>query len=176
MLAIAFTGGPGFGKSTTLGALERRGHKCVAESARAIIRERIRLGLAKRPPAHEFAAQVLRLDQDQYQRVRDIQGLVFFDRGVIDALGMCFELGLHGADELADALRDYPFHSTAFVFPPWREIYATDAERDQSFEEALAVDAAVRRWYRRCGIDLIDVPRLDVQARCDFILGQLPSS
>lgn len=176
MLAIAFTGGPGFGKTTTLCALETRGYKCVPESARAIIKERMRMSLPKRPPAREFAEQILRLDQVQYRRARETPGPVFFDRGVIDALGSCDELGLSSVAGLPDMLKDYPFHSFAFVFPPWREIYTTDDERDQTFEEAVAVDEAVRRWYRRCGFELIDVPCVDVQARCDFILARLPLS
>lgn len=89
MLAIAFTGGPGFGKSTTLAALEARGYQCVPESARAIIQERMRIGLPRRPAAREFAKQILRRDQAQYRGVQRSKGPVFFDRGVVDALGMC---------------------------------------------------------------------------------------
>jgi predicted ATPase len=166
MLAIAFTGGPGFGKTTTLSALETRGYKCVPESARAIIQERMRMGLPKRPPLREFAEWILRLDQVQYRRARKTPGPVFFDRGVIDALGSCHELGLSSVAGLQDILNDYPFHSFA----------TTDDERDQTFEEAVAVDDAVRRWYGRCGIELIDVPCEDVHARCDFILARLSLS
>lgn len=173
MLAIAFTGGPGFGKSTTLAALGARGFKCVPESARAIIHERMSRGLMKRPPAREFAEQIFVLDQAQYLHVRESQGPVFFDRGLIDALGMCDEAGLSSLVGLPQVLEEYPLHHTAFIFPPWKDIYTMDAERDQTFEEAVAVDDAVRRWYRRCGFDLMDVPRVRVDARCNFILAQL---
>ena len=176
MLAIAFTGGPGFGKSTTLAALDARGYKCVQESARAIIQERVSNGLSKRPPAPEFAEQILARDQAQYRRVQNTQGPVFFDRSVIDALGMCEELGLSRTVGLPRMLKEYRFHRSAFVFPPWREIYAMDAERDQTLQEAITVDEAVRKWYRRYGFDLIEVPCVSVEARCDFILAQLPAS
>ena len=176
MLAIAFTGGPGFGKTTTIAALEARGYQCVPESARAIIQERMRMGLSKRPPAEEFAEQILRRDQARYRNMQQTPGPVFFDRGIVDALGMCHEAGLAGSLEIEQVLCDYPFHLEALIFPPWKEIYAQDAERDQTFDEAVAVDAAIRRWYRRCGIDLIDVPRVDVDGRCEFILGRLPVS
>lgn len=176
MLAIAFTGGPGFGKSATIAALEARGHRCVPESARAIIQERVRDGLAKRPPAPEFAAQILARDQAQYKSVKDAHGPVFFDRSLIDALGMCSEAGLPCVARIAQILDEYRFHRTAFVFPPWPEIYATDSERDQTLEEAVAVDHALRKWYLLCGFDLVDVPRTDVEARCEFILSQLPAT
>ena len=173
MLAIAFTGGPGFGKSTTLAALEARGYQCVPESARAIIQERMRIGLPKRPAAREFADQTLRQDQAQYRGVQRSKGPVFFDRGVIDALGMCYETGQAGWVEIQQVLREYPFHVEALVFPPWEEIYVQDTERDQSFEDAVRVDGAVRRWYQRCGFELVEVPRVDAEARCDFILNRL---
>ena len=173
MLAIAFTGGPGFGKTATLSALAARGYECVPESARAIIQERLSQGLSKRPAAADFARQILARDQSQYRRVREACGPVFFDRGIIDALGMCDASG--GTDTLGtrQVLDEYPFHSTAFIFPPWKDIFVADAERDQSFEEAVAVDGAVRRWYRRCGFDLVDVRPAAVDARCDFILAQI---
>lgn len=173
MLAIAFTGGPGFGKTTTLAALATRGYMCVPESARAIIQERVRNGLAKRPAAADFARQILALDQAQYRRARESDGLVFFDRGIVDGLGMCHEAGVTDPLGVQQVLGEYPYHHKAFIFPPWKEIFATDAERDQSFEEAVAVDGAVRRWYRRCGFDLVDVPLAAVDVRCDFILAQV---
>jgi predicted ATPase len=175
MFAIAFTGGPGFGKSTTLATLAARGYECVPESARAVIQERVSQGLSKRPAAAEFAEQILARDQAEYRRVQETQGPVFFDRSVIDALGMYEALGLLNPVRLELMLSEYPFHRTAFVFPPWRDIYAMDAERDQTFEEAVAVDDAVRKWYRHCGFDLIEVPRVDdVHARSEFILARLP--
>src|SRR4029453_13796443 len=140
MIAIAFTGGPGFGKTTALAALVERGYRCVPESVRSIIQERVSKGLAKRPAASDFARQILARDQSQYRRARESHGLVFFDRGVVDALGMCHEAGVTDPLGLQQVLEEYRFHRTAFVFPPWKDIYAMDAERDQTFEEAVAVD------------------------------------
>lgn len=175
MLAVALTGGPGFGKTTTLAALAARGYPCVPESARALIQERVSNGLAKRPAASDFARQILALDQSQYTRARESHGLVFFDRGIVDALGMCHAAGVTGPLGIQQLFEKYPFHRVAFVFPPWKEIYAMDDERDQTFEEAVAVDGGVRRWYRRCGFELVEVPPAAVGARCDFILSQIPT-
>ena len=44
---------------------------------------------------------------------------------------------------LKSMLAAYPFHATVFVLPPWEVIYAKDAERDQSFAEAVDVHARV---------------------------------
>lgn len=174
MLGIALTGGPGSGKSTVLAALHQRGYVCVPESARDIIRERVRRGLAKRPSPHEFAQETLRRDIEQYRRVQQMAGPVFFDRSAVDALGMLDESDPSSATEIQDLLAEFKYFETAFCFPPWREIYRTDSERDQSFREAVAVYDAVTTWYRRCGYQVVDVPLGDVGSRCDFVLSRLP--
>jgi predicted ATPase len=92
----------------------------------------VRNALAKRPPAAELAERILARDQAQYRRVQETQGPVFFDRSLVDALGMCEELALSSTVRLAAMLKEYPFHRAAFVFHPWPDICAMDAERDQT--------------------------------------------
>ena len=72
--------------------------------------------------------------------------------------------------ELKSILRTYPFHATVFVLPPWDAIYSTDAERDQSFADAVAVHGTVVRWYRSFGYTLDEVPRLPVRQRAEHVL------
>ena len=69
----------------------------------------------------------------------DAVGPVFFDRGVVDALGMVNQIRPLSAAELQARLTSYPYFRTAFCFPPWEEIYRTDAERDHTFAHAVAV-------------------------------------
>jgi predicted ATPase len=63
-----------------------------------------------------------------------------------------------------------------FVVPPWEAIYANDAERDQSFAEAVNVHARVVEWYRACGYTRCEVPRLPVAQRARHILRVLAES
>ena len=172
MPLIALTGGPGAGKTAVITALSERGYDCVPESARAIIQERLKAGLSSRPLAREFAEVVLRRDIQQYARVAAARGPVFFDRCIVDALSMFDQTGLALAQHQT-LLANHPYSRTAFSFPPWEEIYTTDAERDQTFAEAVAVYEAVTGWYRKCGYDLIEVPRRTVCQRCDFVLKAL---
>jgi predicted ATPase len=169
--AIALTGGPGAGKTTVLDALRACGYECVPDTARAIIQERLRLSLSPRPSPREFADEILKRDREQYQRVTSYSGLVFFDRCVVDALGMVDQLGgLAAPLELEKLLEEYEYFHTTFIFPPWEEIYTTDAERDHTFAHAVAVHREVSAWYSRCGYDLVEVSRGPIQQRCDFIL------
>ena len=170
MPLIALTGGPGAGKTSVIAALRARGYDCVPESARAIIQERLSKGLEPRPPAREFAQQILSLDIKQYRHLASAVGLVFFDRSALDALGMLDQLGLVSTAKMQASLIECAYFRTAFSFPPWEDIYTTDAERDQTFTDAVAVHESVTGWYSKCGYGLVEVPRGTVRERCDFIL------
>ncbi len=57
-----------------------------------------------------------------------------------------------------------------FVFPPWREIYCNDDERDQDWDAAVAVHGRIVRWYADCGYELYEVPFCDPSARARHVL------
>jgi predicted ATPase len=175
MRSVVITGGPGAGKTTLLAELSAMGYATVEESARAIIKERLRNGLSPRPDAITFAREIFRRDKEKYRRWSSCSDWVFFDRGVVEALAMIYEVSALAPDDLGSMLKQYHFHRSAFVLPPWDTIYTTDAERDQSFAEAQAVHLKVVTWYRACGYELHEVPHLPVRARAEHVLGVLRS-
>ena len=167
---VIVTGGPGAGKTTLLAELAAMGYATVEESARAIIAERRARGASPRPDPVAFAQEILRRDIQKYRDQPRTSGWVFFDRGLIEAIGMLDDVSPVPATELESMLAMYPFHSTVFVLPPWEAIYSTDAERDQSFTEAVSVHARVVRWYRSLGYLVDEVPRLSVRQRAEHVL------
>ena len=175
MRRIVITGGPGAGKTTLLAALRARGHQTVDESARAIIQERLASGLSPRPPALKFARQILERDVVKYQQPPELD-LVFFDRGVVEALWMVNQAAPVEAHELRALLLQYPYDRRVFVLPPWEAIYTTDSERDQTFADAVQVHDTLVRWYRDCGYEIIDVPTGTVADRCARVLRALAIS
>jgi len=60
--------------------------------------------------------------------------------------------------------------------PPWPEIFSNDDERKHSFEDALSSYAALPRTYERFGYQIVLVPKLDVNARADFVVNHLGES
>jgi predicted ATPase len=175
MSHVVVTGGPGAGKTTLLAELAVRGYETVDESARAIIAGRLARGESPRPDPVAFAREILRRDIEKYLDRPRTSEWVFFDRGLIEAVGMLHAASPLLASELESMLAAYPFHPTVFVLPPWEAIYATDAERDQSFAEAVHVHARVVQWYRSCGYVLDEVPRLPVARRAEHVLRVLLS-
>ena len=170
---VIITGGPGAGKTTLLTTLAARGYACVHDCARAIIQDRLRHGLSARPDPREFATTILRMDIAQYRQASTEADLVFFDRAIPDALCMLNDLGLVSMAEAGQSVLDFPYCRQVFVAPPWEEIYTIDSERDQRFDESVRVHRRASDWYEALGFELIDVPRVSVEQRCDFVLQRL---
>lgn len=170
---VVLTGGPGAGKTTLIEALRERGFAVASESARAIIEARMKDGLAPRPAPREFAQEILRQDIEKYLQHANESGPSFYDRSLIEALGMVNELDPFADHALKSLLAEYPFHHEVFVLPPWEDIFLNDSARDQSFTEAARVHVLVTRWYRHCGYEIVEVPRTAVAERCEHVLGVL---
>ena len=173
---VVLTGGPGAGKTAVLAELASMGYTTVEDSARAIIAERLTRGASPRPDPPAFAREILRRDIDKYRGLPQTHRWVFFDRGLIDALGMLQEVAPLPAHELQAMLAAYPFHPSVFVFPPWEAIYVNDLERDQSFPDAVIVYGKVVRWYRSCGYIVHEVPPLGIPQRAAHVLERLAHS
>ena len=94
---VIVTGGPGAGKTTLLAELAVRGYSTVDESARAIIAERLARGESPRPDPVAFAREILHRDIEKYVNRRRTSEWVFFDRGLIEAIGMLHEASLSSA-------------------------------------------------------------------------------
>lgn len=165
---FVLAGGPGAGKTTVLDALMQHGFYCLPDVARAVIRRRLDSGLSARPEPAEFARAIFAGDVENY-RSAPKNRVCFFDRGVVDALGMLRHCGELSDDQLNLNLRHYPYHKVAFIFPPWKEIYRMDSERDQTFEESVQVHQSVKTWYSRCGYEVLEVPIGTPAERVEFI-------
>jgi predicted ATPase len=169
-LRFVITGSPGAGKTTVLRALAARGYMCATESARAIIRERLASGLPPRPPLAQFGHEILQRDIVSYRETRVTDHPVFFDRGIVDALGILDQQQGLSPEEVAEYVRSFPYNELVLLMPPWEAIYRTDSERDQTFAEAVQVCEGLRTWYARWGYETIEVPCTAIDQRVNFIL------
>ena len=170
---VIVTGGPGAGKTTLLTALAGCGQACVPDSARAIIQDRLRRGLSARPDPAEFTSAILRMDIQRYREASTEADLVFFDRAIPDALCMRHDLGLLSMVEAERNLVAFPYCRHVFVAPPWEAIYTTDTERDQRFADSVRVHRRASDWYVALGFELIELPCVPVEQRCEFVLQRL---
>ena len=94
----------------------------------------------------------------------------FFDRGLLDTLTHARVSGFRLPETAYVEVRKYRYNRMVLMVPPWREIYETDAERKQTFEESLVVYRVNAEIYREYGYDIVEIPSAPVQERADFIL------
>ncbi len=171
---FVITGGPGAGKTTLLSELEKRGVLCAGEAARQIIQEQVAAKGDALPWANRERYTALMLgrsiaDFEKYSRA----GLaMFFDRGIPDVLCYARLIGLQ-EDGIRSACERYRYNRMVFLAPPWEEIYATDSERKQTFEEAVETCRVMSGAYRDCGYELIELPLVSAAERAEFVQGTL---
>jgi predicted ATPase len=169
---FVITGGPGSGKSTLLDALAEHGICTMPEAGRAIIQDQVAIGGEALPWSDRLAFAELMLSWDirSYRAALSLSGPVIFDRGVPDVLGYLRLSYLPVPSHVDRATQIFRYHRRVFVAPPWREIFALDAERKQSFEEAKATYEMMVETYAALGYDLIPLPLGSVQERTQFVL------
>ena len=169
-MLVVLSGGPGAGKTAVLERLQALGFNTVPDVARALIAGRRARGLSPRPPPAEFARSILKTDIENFTAVSRNQGPTFFERGVVDSLGMLAALGELPETLRSQALERCRYHPGVLVFPPWQAIYHQDDERDQNFEDAVDVYEFSCQWYVHCGYTLLEVPVGTVDERCEHVL------
>ncbi|WEX11378.1 AAA family ATPase [Chelativorans sp. AA-79] len=165
------TGGPGAGKTTLLESLEETGAAIAPEAGRAIIRTQRAIGGAAVPDrdAALYAELMLCWDLRSYHAAEPSR-TTFFDRGIPDTVGYLRLIGRPVPAHMQKAAETFRYADTAFILPPWPDIFTGDAERSQTLEEAERTFEAIRAVYRELGYTLLPVPRLSVEARRDWVL------
>jgi predicted ATPase len=171
----AVTGGPGAGKTTLLQLLAAKGIPHIPEAARAIIKNRLQAGLPPRPAPAEFALQIFNTDRTAYTSSLHVTTPLFFDRTFIDSALMLQMADRTQFAAIQSFIQNNRFNSTVFIAPPWAEIYTTDTERNQTFDEAIAGYNYLYKWYHRQGYTLCVLPKCPVEERVDFIMNKIYS-
>ncbi len=174
---IVITGGPGVGKTTLLDALASDGYKTVPEAARKIISQQVAQDGDALPWKNQqsYTNSMIEAAVSDYQTVLEADGesICFFDRGVLDAVCYAAMIGYTLPEEVMKKVLQCQYDTKVFILPPWKEIYETDTERKQNWEEAEQTYWYMKNTYKKFGYELIDVPPSEVRERKQFVLQTL---
>ena len=166
---VVISGCSSGGKSTLLTELGRRGHTVVEEPGRRIVQHELQSGGTALPwlDAEAFIRRAMAMALADRAAVAAHAGLVFFDRGLIDAAAGVERLT--GEPALAPLRDAHRYHHRLFLTPPWPEIYVTDPERRHGLAEAAAEYANLLQVYPALGYELVILPKISVTERADFV-------
>lgn len=172
---IVITGGPGTGKSSIIHKLEEKGELCFHEVSREVILEAKKEGIdqlfLEKPLL--FSQKLLEGRLDQFLEAKNINSAhVFLDRGLPDVLAYMDYFNTDYPDLFHTTCKNYQYDKI-FILPPWQEIYTSDNERYESFEEALKISSYLYSTYEKYGYEPIEVPKLAINERTEFILNKI---
>ncbi len=172
---IVITGGPGTGKSSIIHKLEDKGEKCLHEISRQVTLEAQKEGIdqlfLEQPLL--FSEKLLEGRLNQFMEAKGHQSdHIFIDRGLPDVVAYMDYFNTNYPEVFHETCRNNTY-DLIFILPPWQEIYTSDNERYESYEEALKISSYLYSTYRRYGYDPIEVPKLSVEERTNFILDKI---
>lgn len=150
--------------------------QCFKEAARGIIKDQLQNDGEALPWGDKNLYKDLMLDlsvEDYMEADRQAKQITFFDRGIPDTLAYAHIEGLTLSKELRWYAQNYRYNKTVFIFPPWKEIYQTDNERKQQFDEVIRTHNIMVQIYQNCGYEPVIMPKTSVEHRAEFILNRI---
>ena len=172
---IVIIGGPGTGKTTIIDGLVAKGHCCYPEISREVTLEAKKQGIEQlfleKPLL--FSELLLEGRKKQFQNAtKEPHEIVFIDRGIPDVLAYMHYIGDSYPATFVAACWEHTY-SKIFILPPWEEIYISDAERYENFEQAKLIYNHLTETYQNYGYKLIEVPKDTMNNRILFILDEI---
>ncbi|MGD1945461.1 MAG: AAA family ATPase [Croceivirga sp.] len=179
---IIITGAPGTGKTSVIKALETLKFHCYHEIIRDMTakaknttteKEKISNPLVFVNDPMAFNSALLHGRKEQYLGASHLnQKICFFDRGVPDVLAyMDYFEQTYPAD--FETICKECQYDAVFILPPWKEIYKSDNERLESFEEARDLHLYLTQTYEHFGYQPILMPLCSVKERAQFVINNI---
>lgn len=179
---IVITGAPGTGKTSVINKLEKDNFFCLHEIIRTMTLEAKEKGnpsafksnpLTFVSDPMEFNKKILKGRIDQFIKSNEIgEPLIFFDRAIPDVLAYMDFFNQKYDSKFIKACKIHTYDKV-FLLPPWEDIYISDNERLESYEEAKQIHFHLENTYKNFGYDLIEVPFGAVNERVNFILNAI---
>ena len=100
---------------------------------------------------------------------KNIDQYLFFDRGIPDIIAYLDYIKCNYSNIFIEESYKYRYDKV-FILPPWKEIYISDNERYETFDQAVKINKFLVKWYTKFGYEIKSIPKLSIENRIDFIL------
>lgn len=172
---IVLIGGPGSGKTSILNALINKGFFCMEEISREVTLKAKDEGIEQlfltKPLL--FSKMLLEGREKQYLEAnKSDKEIIFFDRGIPDIFAYLNYFNTEYPSIFIDKSKKY-LYDKVFLFLPWKEIYLSDNERYETFEQSNSINSFLINAYKEIGYQLITVPFGSIEDRSNFILNSI---
>ena len=175
---IVISGGPGSGKTRLINLLKEDGYPTYEEYSRIIIKKGFHKGFKNyfKEDPNIFSEALFDGRKQQWESARKLpffkkKPYVFFDRGIPDIIAYLQAQGKN-IDSLKEMAKPYVYEHV-FLLEPWLEIYHTDSERHETFEEAQNYFNHIRNTYQKLNGLLHIIPKETPENRIVFLLNTL---
>ncbi len=172
---IVITGGPGTGKSTIIKELIKRKFTCFEEISRQVTLDAKHHGIDQLFLTNPLLFSELLLEgrHKQYFKAQAHESdIVFLDRGIPDVLAYMDYVGDQYPESFVDICKN-SVYDYVFILKPWQDIYTSDNERYENFDQAQEIHEHLLHTYKTYNYNLLDVPFDTVGKRTDHILNAL---
>lgn len=172
---VVIAGGPGTGKTTIIKELKTRGFLCYDEISRQVTLQARKDGIEQLFLTEPllFSEKLLEGRTKQFfDAEKENAAYVFLDRGLPDVIAYMDYIGDSYPDHFVETCATHQY-DYIFVLAPWQDIFTSDSERYENFEEAIEIHQHLLQTYKRFGYNLINVPFGSVKSRADFVLESL---
>jgi predicted ATPase len=167
-MRIVITGGPCTGKTSLIDYIGNHGVFVIPEVARPIVAV-----MQEYEPEKFENKSCLEdiIDTLQIKAWKD-HPVGIFDRGLPDQIAYRHYFGVKIPSSLhlvCDILR----YEKVFFLPFWKEIYVNNEVRAEPEEDAQLLSRLIYRAYRDYGYELIEVPKVSIEQRVEFIMDNI---
>ncbi|MBT0608166.1 AAA family ATPase [Aequorivita echinoideorum] len=172
---IVITGGPGSGKTSIIKYIEENGFSVIHEISRSVILEAQKEGIEQLFLTNPilFSQKLLEGRLKQFHDAsKYTSDFLFYDRGMPDVTAYMDFVKTDYPKNFSQICNENRY-DCIFILPPWKEIYHTDNERYENYEQAESLYHYLYAAYENYGYNVINVPVGKIAERVDFIVNKL---
>ena len=150
--------------------IRQLGFTTIQEPGRRIVAEEMAGPGDALPWVHmkAFARRAIEVAISDLEAAQFLNDIVFFDRGMIDA---AVALAHSGGPTIQEILGEtLIYERRVYIVPPWRQLFAEDAERRHSFYAAVQEHHRIEQALDSFGYLRTEPPKVAVQERAEIVL------